>query len=82
MSALYFINEQIPNPLDFEKKLNSRWVGKKNLGTFWQLISNTFSHILNNFTHISIYFFTYTYIKNIQTTLLKLTDDTDSYSPE
>ena len=41
-------------------------------GLVWQVCSNTHFHILNNITHIFIYFFTHTYIKNTQTTLLKL----------
>ena len=36
--------------------------------------SNQHFHILNNFSHISTHFFTHMYIKNTQTTLLKLTN--------
>ena len=45
---------------------------KNCFGGVWLVSSNFSFHILNNITHISTHFFTYTYIKNIQTTLLKL----------
>ena len=41
-------------------------------GGVWLVSSNFSFHILNNITHISTHFFTHTYIKNTQTTLLKL----------
>ena len=41
---------------------------------YWLANSNNNFYILNNFLHISIYFFIHTYIKNIQITLLKLTN--------
>ena len=41
-------------------------------GTVWWTSSNIYFHILNNFTYISNHFFTCMYIKNTQTTLLKL----------
>ena len=42
----------------------------------WQSYSNTKLHILNNIIHIFTHIFTYSYIKNTQTTLLKLTYQT------
>ena len=41
-------------------------------GGVWLVSSNFSFHILNNITHIFTHFLTYTYIKNTQTTLLKL----------
>ena len=38
----------------------------------WQPILSNFLSILNTLTHIFIHFFTHTYIKNIQITLIKL----------
>ena len=35
-------------------------------------LSNSHFHILNNITHISIYFFTHAYCKKLQTAILKL----------
>ena len=49
---------------------------QKHLGLVWLVSSNQHFHILNNISHISIYLFTHIYIKNTQTTLLKLTNQT------
>ena len=38
----------------------------------WWVSSNSHFHILNNITHISTHFFTHTYFKKLQTTILKL----------
>ena len=44
----------------------------KSKGPVWPLSSNNNFHILNNITYISTHFFTYTYFKKLQTTILKL----------
>ena len=44
------------------------------IGPVWLVNSNQHFHILNNLLHISTHFFIRMYIKNTQTTLLKLTN--------
>jgi len=46
------------------------------------LQSYAYFHILKNITHIFIYFFTHTYIKNTQTTFFKLLYQTGSRSSQ
>ena len=54
--------------------MTSKW---ESLRPVWWVSLNRLSSILNNFTHILTHFFTHMYIKNIQTTLLKLLYWTD-----
>ena len=53
----------------------------KKVRPVWQLILSNLLSISNTLTHISKHFFTHTYIKNTQTTLLKLLYQTPSEIP-